>query len=37
MRLEKDSFERIIENLIKRADTFLYKSKAAGRNCLTIG
>lgn len=26
-----------IESLIKRADTFLYKSKAAGRNCLTIG
>lgn len=26
-----------IESLIKRADKFLYKSKAAGRNCLTIG
>lgn len=26
-----------IDSLIKRADTFLYKSKAAGRNCLTIG
>jgi len=24
-----------IDSLIKRADTFLYKSKAAGRNCLT--
>jgi diguanylate cyclase (GGDEF)-like protein/PAS domain S-box-containing protein len=26
-----------IDSLIKRADTYLYKSKAAGRNCLTIG
>jgi diguanylate cyclase (GGDEF)-like protein len=26
-----------IDSRIKRADTFLYKSKAAGRNCLTIG
>jgi len=26
-----------IHTLIKRADTLLYKSKAAGRNCLTIG
>jgi len=26
-----------IDSLLKRADTFLYKSKAAGRNCLTIG
>jgi diguanylate cyclase (GGDEF)-like protein/PAS domain S-box-containing protein len=26
-----------LNSLIKRADTFLYKSKAAGRNCLTIG
>ena len=26
-----------IDRLIKRADTLLYKSKAAGRNCLTIG
>ena len=26
-----------IDSLIKRADTFLYKSKATGRNCLTIG
>ena len=26
-----------IDSLIKRADTILYKSKAAGRNCLTIG
>ena len=26
-----------IDTLIKRADTLLYKSKAAGRNCLTIG
>jgi len=26
-----------IDSLIKRADTLLYKSKAAGRNCLTIG
>jgi diguanylate cyclase (GGDEF)-like protein/PAS domain S-box-containing protein len=25
------------DTLIKRADTLLYKSKAAGRNCLTIG
>jgi diguanylate cyclase (GGDEF)-like protein/PAS domain S-box-containing protein len=30
---EKDT----IDSLIKRADTLLYKSKAAGRNCLTIG
>ena len=26
-----------IDTLIKRADTLLYKSKAEGRNCLTIG
>ncbi len=26
-----------IHTLIKRADTLMYKSKAAGRNCLTIG
>ena len=26
-----------IDGLIKRADTLMYKSKAAGRNCLTIG
>ena len=26
-----------IESLIKRADRLLYKSKAAGKNCLTIG
>ena len=26
-----------IGTLIKRADTLMYKSKAAGRNCLTIG
>lgn len=26
-----------IESLIKRADTLMYKSKAAGRNCLTTG
>lgn len=26
-----------INSLIKRADAFLYKSKAGGRNCLTIG
>jgi len=26
-----------IDTLIKRADTLMYKSKAAGRNCLTIG
>ena len=26
-----------IDSLIKRADTLVYKSKAAGRNCLTIG
>lgn len=26
-----------IDSLIKRADTLLYKSKAAGRNCLTLG
>lgn len=26
-----------IDSLIKRADTLLYKSKAAGRNCLTMG
>ena len=26
-----------IDSLIKRVDTLLYKSKAAGRNCLTIG
>ena len=26
-----------IDSLIKRADTLLYKSKSAGRNCLTIG
>jgi diguanylate cyclase (GGDEF)-like protein/PAS domain S-box-containing protein len=26
-----------IDSLIKRADTLLYKSKAEGRNCLTIG
>ena len=26
-----------INTLIKRADTLMYKSKAAGRNCLTIG
>jgi diguanylate cyclase (GGDEF)-like protein len=26
-----------IDSLIKRADTLLYKSKAAGRNFLTIG
>jgi len=26
-----------IQTLIKRADTLMYKSKAAGRNCLTIG
>ncbi|MDO8283250.1 MAG: GGDEF domain-containing protein [Thermodesulfovibrionia bacterium] len=26
-----------IDSLIKRADSFLYESKAAGRNCLTIG
>jgi diguanylate cyclase (GGDEF)-like protein/PAS domain S-box-containing protein len=30
---EKDK----IDNIIKRADTLLYKSKAAGRNCLTTG
>lgn len=29
--------EDTIESLIKRADELLYKSKAAGRNCLTIG
>jgi diguanylate cyclase (GGDEF)-like protein len=26
-----------IDTIIKRADTLMYKSKAAGRNCLTIG
>jgi len=26
-----------IDTLLKRADTLLYKSKGAGRNCLTIG
>jgi diguanylate cyclase (GGDEF)-like protein/PAS domain S-box-containing protein len=26
-----------IDSFIKRADTLMYKSKAAGRNCLTIG
>ena len=26
-----------IESLIKRADTLMYKSKAAGKNCLTTG
>lgn len=26
-----------IDSLMKRADTLMYKSKAAGRNCLTIG
>lgn len=26
-----------IETLVKRADTFLYQCKSAGRNCLTIG
>jgi diguanylate cyclase (GGDEF)-like protein/PAS domain S-box-containing protein len=26
-----------IDDLLKRADTLLYKSKAAGRNCLTMG
>jgi diguanylate cyclase (GGDEF)-like protein/PAS domain S-box-containing protein len=26
-----------IDSLIKRADVLMYKSKAAGRNCLTIG
>ncbi|MBU8914276.1 MAG: diguanylate cyclase, partial [Spirochaetales bacterium] len=26
-----------IQSLIKRADTLLYESKAAGRNCLTMG
>lgn len=26
-----------VESLIKRADTLLYKSKEAGRNCLTLG
>jgi len=26
-----------IDSLIKRADALMYKSKAAGRNCLTIG
>jgi len=26
-----------LESLIKRADTLLYKSKTAGRNCLTLG
>ncbi len=30
---EKDT----IDSIIKRADTLLYKSKSAGRNCLTIG
>ena len=26
-----------MESLIKRADDLLYKSKASGRNCLTVG
>jgi diguanylate cyclase (GGDEF)-like protein/PAS domain S-box-containing protein len=26
-----------MESLLKRADTLMYRSKAAGRNCLTIG
>jgi diguanylate cyclase (GGDEF)-like protein len=26
-----------VARLIKRADTLLYKSKAAGRNCVTLG
>lgn len=26
-----------MESLVKRADTLMYRSKAAGRNCLTIG
>jgi len=26
-----------VDSLVKRADTLLYKSKASGRNCLTIG
>ncbi|MDY0042552.1 MAG: GGDEF domain-containing protein, partial [Desulforhabdus sp.] len=26
-----------LESLIKRADKLLYQSKAAGRNCLTLG
>ena len=29
--------EDTIDGLIKRADTLMYKSKTAGRNCLTIG
>jgi len=33
MVIEKDD----IDSLIKRADTLLYQSKAAGRNCLTLG
>jgi PleD family two-component response regulator len=37
MSLEKDSYKKIMESLMKRADELLYKSKAAGRNYLTSG
>ncbi len=33
--LVRDDDDR--ETLLKRADTLLYESKKAGRNCLTIG
>jgi len=26
-----------MESMVKRADTLMYRSKAAGRNCLTTG
>ncbi|MCP4083048.1 MAG: diguanylate cyclase [Planctomycetaceae bacterium] len=26
-----------VDSIVKRADTLLYKSKAGGKNCVTIG